>query len=309
MRLKDATKVLPTSTVLVESGAPKTKALQEPSTAPQGTAWHVLKSTPPPAGSSNVIGLMAANNVQAVSLEPVDGVAYVNATLDEMRRLKRDEPNTRCVVVFDLDNTIFETRARTLEAMKAFDSAHGTSHFAGLALEDMGKNGKHTAELQGLDPATAQKVHDFWTEWFWKGPNFLCDHLMTKMAQLAHDAHEAGAEVVYLTGRVDHASTLAQLKAAKLPDADGEHLVTKPAVGANTGKFKGVWLANLLDSKDTFLGWFLTEGRRDIATVQEHDPRIPCVRLGYVHEREGKENLPHTPVLPESWSEERRPIV
>lgn len=283
---------------------PSPVRLLEPKTAPAGTGWHVPKLGP--KSGSSLLEVLAARSVDPARGEG-DGVAFVQETLREIRRLKLESPEVRAVVVFDLDNTLFETRARTLAAMRAFDERHGTAHFAELSIEDMGKNGKHTAELAGV-PELAEAVQAFWLEFFWDGKNFLLDQLITRVAELAHEAHAAGAEVVYLTGRVDAEATLAQLSLADLPNADPEHLVTKPAVGTNTGKFKGVWLQDLMERPDTFLGWFLTEGRRDIATVQEHDARIPCVRLGYVHEREGHDNLPGTPLLPESWCAALRPL-
>ncbi len=285
-----------------------------PPTAPAGTAWQPLakpRSVAP--GSTTLLGLRAQNAQEASKVTGpevplVDGVAFVDAVLSEIRRIKRDQPHIRPVVVFDLDNTIFETRARTLAALQAYDAAHGTTHFAGLELTDMGKDGRHTAQLLGLSEADAAAVHAHWTDWFWSGPNFMEDKVFTRVERLVREASAAGAEVVYLTGRVNKDATLAQLRKAGLPDANVEHVLCKPAVGANTGAFKGEWLQAQLEDPTVFLGWFLTEGRRDIQTVQAHDARIPCVRLGFVHEREGHAVDPRTPLIPESWTTKLRSL-
>jgi hypothetical protein len=292
-------------------------------TAPAGTAWHPLAKPQALApGSGTLLALRAQQQAAAASqgasptsgvaaldaAAPPDGVAYLEATLTEIRRLRREQPGIRPIVVFDLDNTIFETRARTLAALQAIDAAQGTKHFQGLALEDVGKDGRDAALRAGLSPEAAEQVQKAWLDWFWQGSHFMEDHVFTKVEALVHEASRAGAEVVYLTGRVNQAATLDQLRAAGLPDADVDHVMCKPAVGANTGAFKGEWLRAKLEDPGVFLGWFMTEGRRDIASVQAHDARIPCVRLGYVHEREGHAVAPTTPLVPESWTHSLRPL-
>lgn len=326
MRAKDAnatTTFVPSPSVERTAPLPRTpdKArspapAEPPSAAPAGTAWSPLAKPGVVApGSHTMLGLLAQNTARAQAAREVgpevplvDGVAFVDAVLHEIRRITREQPHIKPLVVFDLDNTIFDTRTRTLAALKAFDAAHGTSHFADLELADVGKDGRHTATQRGLSDSDVQAVHTHWLEWFWKGSNFMEDHVFTKVERLVKEASSAGAEIVYLTGRVDHTSTLAQLRAAGLPDAEPENLVCKPAIGANTGNFKGDWLQAKLDDPGVFLGFFLTEGRRDIQTVQKHDARIPCVRLGYVHEREGHEVDPKTPLIPESWTHKRRKL-
>lgn len=322
MRAKDATAAA--TTVPAPSITPARAATpihrpadvqRRPETAPAGTAWQPLaKPAVLTPTSTTVLGLMAqqaqqAHGVTGPEIPTVDGVAFVDNVLREIRRLRRDQPHIRPVVVFDLDNTIFETRTRTLTGLHDFDAKNGTTHFAGLTLDDVGKDGKHTALARGLGEADVAAVHAHWLDWFWQGDHFLEDQVFTRVEKLVKEASAAGAEVVYLTGRVNHAATLAQLQAAGLPDADAEHLLCKPAVGANTGAFKGEWLRAQLEDPSVFLGWFLTEGRRDIQTVQAHDARIPCVRLGYVHEREGHAVDPSTPLIPEAWTRKLRPIV
>jgi hypothetical protein len=231
----------------------------------------------------------------------IDGVAHVKAVLAEIRDLKRRDPARRAVVVFDLDNTIFETRARTLHVLQELDRRQGTSWFDGMELSAVGKDGRHSAALAGVPSEHHQAIQDFWLQEFWKGENFLLDLVFEPVRKLAWEAKAAGAEVVYLTGRVNQPSTLEQLIAARLPDADAEHLFCKPTVGTKTAAFKAELLGSWIDRGD-YLGWFMTEGRRDIASVQALDARVPCVRLGYVHEREGEAVHPDTPFIPESWT-------
>lgn len=240
----------------------------------------------------------------------VDGVRFVKQALRDIRQLKKKHPEVRPVVVFDLDNTIFETRARTIHALKAYDEAHGTKYFAHVKhIHQVGKNGAHSAELAGLPPELCADVQSFWLGWFWKGEHFQHDVVFPRVVALAKAAKEAGAEVIYLTGRVDRPYTLDELKRAELPDADEAHLMTKGFVGANTGDFKATWFKALLEDPKVHVGWFMTEGCRDIQALQNADSRIPCVRLGYVHEQKQAGLVQaDTPYVPESWTHHTRPL-
>ncbi|MFO0727669.1 MAG: hypothetical protein U1E65_28075 [Myxococcota bacterium] len=253
---------------------------------------------------------VAGGRVHAVR-STVDGVVFLEKTLAEIRFLRRHHPEMRPVVVFDLDNTVFETRARTLLALHAYDEARGTHYFDHIkTIAQVGKNGAHSAELaKTVPPELFADVQQFWLDWFWKGENFQHDALFPKVAALAREAKRAGAEVIYLTGRVDRLNTLAELEAGKLPFADEAHLVTKGKVGANTGDFKANWFKELLKDPQVFIGWFMTEGCRDIQSIQTAEERVPCVRLGYVHERSEVHRVrADTPTLPETWTRKTRPL-
>lgn len=262
-----------------------------------------------PAFELQLKRLQALDPIADAGASAIDGAAHCAAVLSQIRASKRQDPTRRCVVVFDLDNTIFETRARTLLALEAYDAAHGTRHFEALGgdLQRVGKDARHTCELLGgISPEEVEQIHQFWQSWFWTGEHFLHDQIIEPVFELAWQAKAAGAEVLYLTGRIDHASSLVQLERAGLPDADASHLFCKQK-GEDTGDYKSQKLGEWIDRGD-FVGWFLTEGCRDIASVQAADARVPCVRLGYVHETNTEGVDPRTPLISESWTRRLRPI-
>ena len=238
----------------------------------------------------------------------VDGVAHVQSVLADIRARKKADPNARCLVVLDLDNTMFETRHRTKRALLDFDRANGTRYFRGLALSEVGLDALRTAEARGLPKHVAEKAQAHWSEFFWKGENFLLDRVIVPVAELALEAKKAGAEVMYLTGRVDFDSTLAQLVAARLPDADAAHVFCKPNVDTKTAGYK-VEVMQRWRAEGAHIGLFLTEGRSDIARIQAADATLPCVRLDHPLET----NLAYairedTPVLPIGWVDRQRRI-
>jgi len=88
------------------------------------------------------------------------------------------------------------------------------------------------------------------------------------MVELAKQAKAAGAEVVYLTGRIADRkdATVAELKKFGLPDAD--NVACKPDLGTRTVPFKAQWLQQSRDDGRP-VAFFVTESRRDIAGVQK----------------------------------------
>jgi hypothetical protein len=276
-----------------------------PDPAPGATMLRPGKVSP---GTSRAIDLQSKEIAGVDPLSgPVDGVAHCQAVLAQIKAIKKQDPSRRCVVVFDIDNTLFETRQRTLLALRDYDRKHGTSWFAKLnGPADVGLDGKHTCELLGgIPPEEVGRVQAHWMDFFWNGDNFLRDLIIEPMFDLAWQAKNAGAEVVYLTGRINKTSTQAELAAAGLPDADSGHLFCK-AEGEKTHEYKLGKITEWLDRGD-FIGWFLTEGTKDIHELQESEPRVSCVRLGFPYE-DAKRVDPATPLLPMSWISSVRPI-
>lgn len=222
----------------------------------------------------------------------VDARTHCANVLGHIRRVRRDHPNHPCAVVFDLDNTLFDTRARTLHALQEFDADHGTSHFAGLGVDDMGWNGRETCGRLGLDEALTARVQASWDRTFWAGENFGEDLVIMPLFELAWAAKEAGAEVRYLTGRVEDlaAASLEQLEQAGLPDAKAENLFCKPTVDTRTGPFKAEQLEQWMDA-GTLVGWFATDNRREVEDVIAHGEQaghaFPVVHVEHALQRPG----------------------
>ncbi len=221
---------------------------------------------------------------------------WLNHRLDEIKALTAaGKPVT---VVFDLDNTLFDTRERTLLAGKRFDEWNGTAYFKGARATDMMRDGLETALHLGLPQTIAMEFQEFWSTEFWTPGNLKVDRPMDDVMAWARKAKAAGATVKYLTGRTApfHAASVAALNAAGLatPAAD---VICKPNMSVRTAHFK-VEQLNLLAAKST-VGFFLTESRRDLAAVVEAAPAANPVALDSPFER-GTE-MPPVPVLPASF--------
>lgn len=203
----------------------------------------------------------------------------------------------RPVIVFDLDNTLFDTRWRTLEAARRYGEEHGIEALANATIDQIGADGRHTCELLGLgcEGAVADGFHGFWEQFFWDAANWHFDRKIEITTKMLEDAKNAGAEIFYLTGRVNRPGTLDQIKV--LPDGDDTHLITKPRVGLRTHRFKAKELRGCLgtDPKCTILG-FVSEGRRDIRHIQRNT-KVPVFWFDFPVDREGHALAKGTPAI------------
>lgn len=195
-----------------------------------------------------------------------DGEAFVASALrDVAARVARGE---KVRVVFDIDDTLADTRARTLAIAKAWDAENGTRHFDRLTLEQVGHTGLDTARALNLPWAAELAFVDHWSVAFWDGASYVHDEPIPGIIALAHAAKAAGAELVFLTGRWEDREhhTIAQLRRFGF-EASSENVVSKPGAGTLTVPFKAEWLA-----ESRRQGWhtafFITESRRDIAGIQ-----------------------------------------
>jgi hypothetical protein len=221
---------------------------------------------PPAHRTEGVAAVQTVEKPKRVEPTIVDGKKFVaSAMKDIAARVARGE---KVRVAFDIDDTLADTRVRTLKLAKAWDKANGTHFFDRLTLAQVGHSGLETAKGLGL-PWKAEKAFDeHWQTAFWDGANFTLDDPMPEIVALAKQAKAAGAEVVYLTGRIADRgpATIAQLKRFGL-DADEKNVFCKPDLQTRTVPFKANWLKE--SAADGYhLGFFFTESRRDIAGIQ-----------------------------------------
>ncbi|MBL8950313.1 MAG: hypothetical protein JNK82_06030 [Myxococcaceae bacterium] len=239
----------------------------------------------------------AAKPLDAIDAKPAspDGKAFVTAALKDIAaRTARGE---KVRVVFDIDDTLADTRARTLAIAKAWDAANGTSYFGRLTLAQVAHTGLDTARALNL-PWPAEKAFvDHWSVAFWDGASFAHDLPIPETIALAKAAKAAGAELVYLTGRWDDREhhTIDQLRRFGL-EAGPDNVVSKPGPSTLTVPFKAGWLEQ--SRLDGFhCAFFITESRRDIAGIQAAGE--PAVSVLLDHPFGGPENVrPETPVYP-----------
>lgn len=231
----------------------------------------------------------------------VDGERFCADALDALDR--RPPGVGPATVVFDVDNTLVDTRPRTVAAARAFVDAGHTAltddeHRALATLEriDALWDGRRTALALGLSPAAASAFHAFWLRWFWSPDHFPLDLVIPNTAQWLRDAAALGARVVYLTGRIESlaGTTRAQLRQHDLPFADPEHVCCKPSLAVRTAPFKRDVLRTL--AAETELLWFMSDTHSDVRVAQ--DLALPGISVDFPARPDGEpELLPATPTL------------
>ncbi len=224
------------------------------------------------------------------------GAQFMQQRLAEAKT--RRARNERCCVVFDLDNTLFDTRARTLHVARQFDAEHGTEHFANLSLDQVGLDGTSTCKRLGTPSGeVAQQFETYWKRAFWDPQNFIHDLPMTSVLDWVRAAHQADVETRFLTGRVvAYADTsLQQLRRVRIDFARREHLHLKPALDVFSIAHKADKLKAF--HGEQFVAWYITESRFEIASLQERLVGFPLVLLDFSLERGGPAVAEDTPVL------------
>jgi hypothetical protein len=113
------------------------------------------------------------------------------------------------VVMFDLDDTLINTRERTLRIIRDFAEQPGEAatpdeltKLASLQVSDIRFLLRDTLKNQGLeDPALAKALGDFWLSKFFTNEFSADDQQNPGAARYVRELVNAGAKVVYLTGR------------------------------------------------------------------------------------------------------------
>lgn len=213
-----------------------------------------------------------------------DGQKWVAQRLKEIAALtKLGMPVS---VVFDLDNTVFDTRHRTLHALHTFDrqevAAGRVARFSDVKIDDVLLDAAATAtKLQaqlGLSQDVIDAAQAVWKTSFWTPANLVHDQPIADMVELIHRAQAAGATVKFLTGRTApfHQASLDQLRKAGVV-LDDDDVVCKPDVTVQTAPFKEQTMIGWAQKAE--LGFFVTEGVRDLEHMQSFFKELPLLRL------------------------------
>lgn len=212
-----------------------------------------------------------------------------------VQQLLRQPPPEGARLIFDIDNTVADTRYRTLHVARAFDAHAGSAYFRQLSLADVRLDGRATAERLGLPAAVTEDFQAYWRSdlGFWCGDCFVHDRPLEPVAALARRAAALGFEVIWLTGRIEalRAPTAHWLGAHGL---SGQRLVCKPDLTIRTAAFKANYFA--AHDAPNKVGFFMTESTGDIAAVRALAPAVPCILVDFPY-RESVPVDPATPVL------------
>jgi hypothetical protein len=231
---------------------------------------------PSPEAPAETGRAWAPRSVARPRARAVDGNAFCARALGDIRaRVARGE---KVKVVFDIDNTLSDGRTRTLAVGQAWDKLNGTHYFSGVPPSRIGHDAGDTSVTLGIPPEQRAAFATYWEKQFWAPESFVHDAPIKDTVALVKAAASAGAEIVYLTGRIAalEPATIAQLQRFGLPGVDAEHVVTKKDVSVKTTPYRTGWLKEHAPEATAF---FFTESRREIADAQANIPGLACVLL------------------------------
>ncbi len=230
----------------------------------------------------------------------ISGEAYCRIVFRTLPR--RRAPNSRYCVVFDIDNTLVDTRYRTRAAATAFaqlDPVKGAA-LKQLKVKDILRDGRETAQQIKLDPRTTRAFARFWEPYFWNPKNFSADSPLLRTIRIAEDAKRANVEVYYLTGRIQSLfkGTMNQLQGLErvgLPSVKKSHLICKPDLDTPTAQFKLAEIKHLRGQGIEPL-LFITDSLHEIAAVQQRNA-APCVLVDFPGQTAGPPIHATTPII------------
>lgn len=139
------------------------------------------------------------------------------------------------VVIFDLDDTLFETLTRSATIIREFGEQVGDARLRAARNEHVRFGLEDTLAQVGLTPAEIEgdlgrRVRRFWSPRFFNGTHYHLDTPLPGAATYVQRLHGLGARVVYLTGRKDvgREPSLAALRGAGFPVDERTAFFCKP---------------------------------------------------------------------------------
>lgn len=214
----------------------------------------------------------------------------------------------RGLVVFDLDSTLFDVGPRLERILYEFAEIpenqrrfpEQIQHFRNIRVErgDWGiKQALIRAGLDGHHPEFQEKVRDFWREKFFSNEYLVFDKPYPGAVEYVQSLSQAGAEIVYLTGRDVHRmgeGSRQTLLHWNFPlDNQRSHLVLKPHQSMKDSLFKRDWLAQVNSEKFKEI-WFFENEPVNIHLVLESLPHVQVIFFDSTHsgQAERPENIP-----------------
>lgn len=139
------------------------------------------------------------------------------------------------VVVFDLDDTLFETRTRSSTIIREFGQQVGNAVLQGARYEHVRFGLEQTLAEVGLTQAEIEgelgrQVRRFWSPRFFNGTHYHLDTPLPGSVAYVQRLRTLGAKVVYLTGRktIARDPSIAAIRAAGFPWDDTTVIFVKP---------------------------------------------------------------------------------
>ena len=180
------------------------------------------------------------------TLSPAEQSALLGSLVDRARACVRDGKHP--VVVFDLDGTLLDNRPRTAAIFRELGTEWATRHpeearaLAAASSEHIVYGVQGSLARVGVGEARVADATDFWKDRFFRDPHLAHDVPLAGAAAFVNRLAEAGASIVYVTGRdLPNMSmgTWASLRDHGFPiGAVGTMLVCKPDFAIPDEDFK-----------------------------------------------------------------------
>lgn len=132
---------------------------------------------------------------------------YLRAIIDRVAAARASSPQTP-VVVFDLDGTLMDNRPRSIAILHELSKRWLEKHpeaarsIAALQPDELAYALSDSLTRMGVEhPELQQEAIEFWRERFFRDEYLVHDIALPGAADFARAVYEAGANLVYLTGR------------------------------------------------------------------------------------------------------------
>jgi hypothetical protein len=166
-----------------------------------------------------------------------------------IRRCRTEKAHATPVVVLDLDGTLMDNRPRTLAILREFADRCRTRDAALAERLEKAEMGEleyllsDSLERMGAHRhSLVEEMHAFWRDRFFADPHLVHDVAVPGAVDYVRDCHEAGALLVYLTGRdlpMMGTGTFQSLRDLGFPiGLPGTELVLKPDAAMPDETFK-----------------------------------------------------------------------
>lgn len=251
--------------------------------------------------------------VGCASSAPMERRSHDPVILDQVAEFVRTaDKGAAPVVVFDLDDTLFDARSRTLPILQELardpmmkGHPEGAKRLADAKLEMLQYELDRTFASLGIDdPGALEIAKAYWKPRFFSDKYCAMDAAIPGAAQYVNRLHKLGAKIVYLSGRdvprMQRGTTLS-LRQSGFPMGKNTELLLKPKAEMDDFQFK--------------LEAFEKIGKRGrVVAVFENEPKnlnalgeaFPKAVLVFLDTRHSK--APDTPTTESHWIRDFLPV-
>lgn len=234
------------------------------------------------------------------------GSQLLKSILNEVKN--QQMTGQKCLLVFDLDSTLFDVSPRLEQIIQDFAELPETiAKFPEsvailknikMLRSDWGiKNALFRAGLDKQHPEFEIAIKTYWRDHFFSNHYLEFDRPYEGAVDYVNELAKTGAEIVYLTGRdvarMAVGSEKVLLKWGFPLDGTQSRLVLKPMKGMDDAEFKSDWFGDLPDGKYTKI-WLFENEPVNVNLVRKCHQHVEIVFFESTHsgQAEAPEDLP-----------------